>query len=195
MKNYYCVIMAGGIGSRLWPLSREECPKQFVDVLGIGKTFIQLAYERFADFIPKENFLVVTSSIYKHLVMAQLPIHSENQILTELCRRNTAPCIAYAMHRLRKVNPAAVAIVTPSDQYIGNTKEFVYTIQECVRFADVYDVLVTMGITPTYPATGYGYIQAQLMENERISKVVRFKEKPDIATATQYLSQGNYYWN
>lgn len=99
------------------------------------------------------------------------------------------------MHRLRKVNPAAVAIVTPSDQYIGNTKEFVYTIQECVRFADVYDVLVTMGITPTYPATGYGYIQAQLMENERISKVVRFKEKPDIATATQYLSQGNYYWN
>ena len=187
--------MAGGIGSRFWPLSRVEKPKQFVDALGIGKTFIQLTYERFAHFIPKENFLVMTGENYKALVLEQLPLLSPDQVLTEPCRRNTAPCIAYAMFKLRQRDPKAVAVVTPSDQYIGNEVAFSRVMHECLDFAANHPALLTVGISPTYPATGYGYIQTDPKSDELFTPVRRFKEKPDLATATTYLSEGNYYWN
>lgn len=194
-QNDYCVIMAGGIGSRFWPLSRVELPKQFVDALGIGKTFIQLTYERFARLIPKENFLVMTGEDYKALVLEQLPMLSPEQVLTEPCRRNTAPCIAYAMCKLYQRDPQAVAVVTPSDQYIGNDLAFEQIISESLVFARQHPALLTVGITPTYPATGYGYIQTQSEEGARFTPVRRFKEKPDLRTAISYLNDGNYYWN
>ncbi len=194
-SNYYCVIMAGGIGSRFWPLSRVECPKQFIDALGVGKTFIQLTYERFAQFIPKENFLVVTGDVYKSLVLEQLPMLLPSQILTEPCRRNTAPCIAYAMYKLYSVQPDATVIVTPSDQYIANEKEFISIMQKNLQYAALHTALLTIGITPSFPAVGYGYIQTELKDSCSITKVVHFKEKPDVATAMEYLASGNYYWN
>lgn len=187
--------MAGGIGSRFWPLSRVEKPKQFVDALGIGKTFIQLTYERFARFVPQENFLVMTGENYKDLVLEQLPMLSPEQVLTEPCRRNTAPCIAYAMYKLRALDPEAVAVVTPSDQYIGNEVAFERIMRDCLDFAATRSVLLTVGISPTYPATGYGYIQAHRESGQEFTPVVRFKEKPDSRTAMAYLSEGNYYWN
>lgn len=194
-SNFYCVIMAGGIGSRFWPLSRVEKPKQFVDALGIGKTFIQLTYERFARFIPKENFLVMTGENYKALVLEQLPMLTSDQVLTEPCRRNTAPCIAYAMFKLWQRDPKAVAVVTPSDQYIGNELAFSRIMRESLDFAANHPALLTVGISPTYPATGYGYIQTDPKSDELFTPVRRFKEKPDLATATTYLSEGNYHWN
>ena len=187
--------MAGGIGSRFWPLSRVEKPKQFVDALGIGKTFIQLTYERFAHFIPKENFLVMTGESYKELVLEQLPMLTPEQVLTEPCRRNTAPCIAYAMFKLRQRDPKALVVVTPSDQYIGNEAAFSRIMRESLNFAANHSALLTVGISPTYPATGYGYIQTDPKSDELLTPVRRFKEKPDLATATTYLSEGNYYWN
>lgn len=193
--NCYCIIMAGGIGSRFWPLSREEKPKQFVDALGIGRTFIQLTYDRFSGFIPSENFLVLTGEVYKDLVLEQLPQLSPQQILTEPCRRNTAPCIAYAMYKLRQINPEAVAVVTPSDHYISNTDRFAVVMQEELAFAASHPALLTVGITPTFPATGYGYIQTKQDPESAITPVLRFKEKPDLATASQYLAEGDYFWN
>ena len=187
--------MAGGIGSRLWPLSRKECPKQFVDILGVGKTFIQMTYERFARFIPVENFLVVTGEMYKELALEQLPMLSEKQILTEPCRRNTAPCVAYAMYKLRSMNPDAVAVITPSDQYIGNVDGFEDMMLKNLRFAAAGDALLTVGVTPSFPATGYGYIQTRENGGGGISNVMCFREKPDLMTATRYLSQGDFYWN
>lgn len=193
-RNHYCVIMAGGIGSRFWPLSREQKPKQFVDALGIGQTFIQMTYARFSSLVPKENFLVVTGSAYKELVLEQLPELNPAQILTEPCRRNTAPCIAYAMHKIRALNPHAMVVVTPSDQFIGNEESFVRVVAESLEFAKGNEVLMTVGIAPTYPATGYGYIQCE-MNPEGFSPVKRFKEKPDYQTAVRYLSSGEFYWN
>ena len=187
--------MAGGIGSRFWPLSRVEKPMQFVDALGIEKTFIQLTYERFARFMPRENFLVMTGEKYKALVLEQLPMLSSDQVLTEPCRRNTAPCIAYAMFKLWQRDPKAVAVVTPADQYIGNEVAFSRVIRESLNFAANHPALLTIGISPTYPATGYGYIQADSKSEELFLPVRRFKEKPDLATAATYLSEGNYYWN
>ena len=193
--HLYCVIMAGGIGSRFWPLSRVEKPKQFVDALGIGKTFIQMTYERFARFIPGTNFLVMTGEDYKELVLEQLPELHPDQVLTEPCRRSTAPCIAYAMFKLKQRDPNAVAIVTPSDQYIGNGAAFERIMRESLDYAGSHPCLLTVGISPTYPATGYGYIQTRPEAGEAFTPVCRFKEKPDLATATAYLSEGNYYWN
>ena len=194
-SKHYCIIMAGGIGSRFWPLSREEKPKQFVDALGIGKTFIQLTYERFARFIPNENFLVMTGLSYKDLVLEQLPMLKPEQVLTEPCRRNTAPCIAYAMFKLLSRDPEAVAVVTPSDQYIGHEASFQQVMQESLDFVSSNPVLMTVGIAPTYPATGYGYIQCDRERSERFTPVLNFKEKPDLPTAVRYLAEGNYYWN
>ena len=181
--------MAGGIGSRFWPLSREEKPKQFVDALGIGKTFIQLTYERFARFIPNENFLVMTGLSYKDLVLEQLPMLKPEQVLTEPCRRNTAPCIAYAMFKLLSRDPEAVAVVTPSDQYIGHEASFQQVMQESLDFVSSNPVLMTVGIAPTYPATGYGYIQCDRERSERFTPVLNFKEKPDLPTAVRYLAE------
>lgn len=191
----YCIIMAGGIGSRFWPLSREEKPKQFVDAMGVGRTFIQLTYDRFSEFIPKENFFVLTGEVYKSLVLEQLPDLTPEQVLTEPCRRNTAPCIAYAMYKLRQIDPDAVAIVTPSDHYISNTVRFAEIMKEGIDFAGKNHSLLTIGITPTFPATGYGYIQTSREFGGSITRVLRFKEKPNINVATQYLADGSYYWN
>ncbi len=194
-SNNYCIIMAGGIGSRFWPLSRDEKPKQFIDALGTGKTFIQLTYERFAPFIPDANFLVMTGEAYKNLVADQLPMLEPGQILTEPCRRNTAPCIAYATFKLLKENPEAVAVVTPSDHYIGNETVFRTVMEECLAYVAGNKVLMTVGISPTYPATGYGYIQCHREAGRKFAPVMHFKEKPDLETAARYLSEKNYYWN
>ena len=194
VSHYYCVIMAGGVGSRFWPLSRSAKPKQFIDALGIGKTFIQMTYERFARFIPSENFLVVTGETYKELVKEQLPMLADNQILTEPCRRNTAPCVAYASFRIAAQDPDAVMIVTPSDHYIHQETEFVEVMKKAVGYAEQHPELVTVGIKPTYPATGYGYIQKAKLRNE-IVPVQAFKEKPDLKTAVSFLNSGEYVWN
>ena len=194
MNKGYCVIMAGGIGSRFWPLSRSAKPKQFIDALGIGKTFIQMTYERFARFIPDENFLVVTGEAYKSLVLEQLPMLKEEQVLTEPCRRNTAPCIAYATFRIAKDDPEAVMIVTPSDHYIQQEDRFEEVMRHALAHARTHPDLVTVGIRPTYPATGYGYIQKE-DTGELISPVMAFKEKPDLKTAVGFLNAGSFVWN
>ena len=194
--NQYCIIMAGGIGSRFWPLSRTEKPKQFVDALGVGRTFIQLTYDRFARFIPRENFRVVTGEAYKALTLEQLPMLTPEQVLTEPARRNTAPCIAYATYKLYAQNPGATVAVTPADQFIGNEALFEKIITSNLAYAAAHEALVTVGITPSYPATGYGYIQFAAAATEApVTKVVAFKEKPDLSTATRFLASGDYVWN
>lgn len=194
MNKNYCVIMAGGVGSRFWPLSRSAKPKQFIDALGIGKTFIQMTYERFARFIPDENFLVVTGEAYKTLVLEQLPMLKEEQVLTEPCRRNTAPCIAYATYRIAKNDPDAVMIVTPSDHYIQKEEYFEEVMRYALDHAGNHPDLVTVGIRPTYPATGYGYIQKGETK-KNISSVLAFKEKPDLKTAVSFLNERCFVWN
>lgn len=186
--------MAGGIGSRFWPLSRIEKPKQFVDALGIGQTFIQMTYRRFSRFIPTENFLVVTGESYKELVLEQLPMLVAEQVLTEPVQRNTAPCIAYATYKLYKENPNATVVVTPSDQYVGNETVFEDVIQRNLVYAAMNDSLLTIGITPSFPATGYGYIQLT-DKNTPITKVLAFKEKPILEIAEKFVVSGNYVWN
>lgn len=193
-KNHYCVIMAGGIGSRFWPLSRTEKPKQFVDILGIGKTFIQMTFERFASFIPTENFVVVTGEIYKDLVLEQLPQLEEDQVLLEPMRRNTAPCLAYAAYKLKKQNPDAVMVVTPADHLIMDTKTFSDVMQKSLVHAEKHKHLLTIGITPSFPSTGYGYIEVEDTEVS-FSKVTSFKEKPDYDRAVEFIADGNYRWN
>ncbi len=193
-KNNYCIIMAGGIGSRFWPLSRVNKPKQFVDILGIGKTFIQMTYERFSSFIPKENFIVVTGKIYKDLVLEQLPQITEQQVLLEPARRNTAPCLAYAAYKIKSQNPEAVMVVTPADHLVIDTLEFARVIENNLQYAANHPNLLTIGIQPTFPSTGYGYIE---MDNaaEDFGKVKSFKEKPDFETATQFIQKGRFLWN
>ncbi len=192
--NRYCIIMAGGVGSRFWPLSRNSKPKQFVDALGVGKTFIQMTYNRFARFIPKENFLVVTGANYKDLVLEQLPMLKPEQVLVEPVRRNTAPCIAYATYKLYKQNPNAVVVVTPSDQLILDECTFEEVVCKDLDFATQNDALVTIGITPSFAATGYGYIQVE-DKDKSISPVVAFCEKPNLETAKLFIEKGNYCWN
>ncbi len=193
-NNHYCIIMAGGIGSRFWPLSRTEKPKQFVDILGVGRTFIQMTFDRFAPFIPKENFMVVTGEVYKELVLEQLPELTEQQVLLEPARRNTAPCLAYAAYKLKKQNPDAVMVVTPADHLILDTVTFADVMQQSLRHAEDHSHLLTIGITPSFPSTGYGYIEVE-DTTQSFSKVTSFKEKPDYDTAVQFIEDGNYRWN
>ena len=193
-KNHYCIIMAGGIGSRFWPLSRTEKPKQFVDILGMGKTFMQMTFERFAPFIPTENFIVVTGKVYKDLVMEQLPQLTEDQILLEPARRNTAPALAYATYKLKKKNPDAVMVMTPADHFILDSKTFADVMQQSLNHAQEHNHLLTIGITPSFPSTGYGYIEVE-DTSVSFSKVTSFKEKPDYDTAVQFIEDGNYRWN
>ncbi len=192
-NNKYCVIMAGGIGTRFWPMSRHSRPKQFLDILGTGKSFIRHTYERFAKIVPAENFLVVTNDKYKDQVLEHLPELSEAQILCEPVGRNTAPCIAYAAYTLMKHNPDAEMIVTPSDHLILNEEDFRAIIAECVEFAARHDALMTVGIKPTRPDTGYGYIQVS--NNDPISKVKCFTEKPNLELAEVFLQSGEFFWN
>jgi len=196
-SHTYCVIMAGGIGTRFWPLSRHSRPKQFLDILGTGKSFIRHTYERFARIVPPENFLVVTNRIYVPLVLEQLPELSEDQVLGEPMGRNTAPCIAYAAYRLRAKDPEAMMIVTPSDHLILNEEEFVHAIGESVEYAESRPVLTTIGIRPSRPDTGYGYIQVSEHREESctIMQVKTFTEKPSLDMAKVFLESGDFYWN
>ena len=197
--NNHLVIMAGGVGSRFWPMSTDECPKQFIDVLGCGKTLLQLTVERFGDLIKPENVWVVTNARYADTVAEQLPDMPRANILCEPCRRNTAPCIAYVSWRIKAADPKANIVVTPSDHIVMNVQEFQRVITETMKFTSDTDAIVTLGMKPTRPETGYGYIQANLssksLRNKEIFRVDSFREKPDLETAKEYISHNNYFWN
>lgn len=193
-ENRYCVIMAGGIGSRFWPASRRQLPKQFIDIMGTGKTFIRHTFERFEPIIPAENFLVVTNAAYKQLVLDNIPELKPEQVLCEPIGRNTAPCIAYAAFRLKAQNPDAVMVVAPSDHFIFDEATFRANIEECMEYTHDKDSLMTIGICPSRPDTGYGYIQTPA-DKDSTSKVMSFREKPDLETAMTYLASGDYFWN
>ena len=195
MQNHI-VIMAGGIGSRFWPMSTSEYPKQFIDVMGVGKSLIQLTVERFKDICPKENFWVVTSEKYVDIVKEQLPQIPAQHILAEPEARNTAPCIAYACWKIRKEFPQANIVVTPSDALVIDTAEFARCIAVALEKTADSQAIVTLGMMPTRPETGYGYIAALGEADAKgICKVEAFKEKPDAETAKGYLAAGNYFWN
>lgn len=197
-KNQYCIIMAGGVGSRFWPMSRQSMPKQFLDILGTGKSFIRHTYERFAKIIPDENFLVVTNIKYKKLVLEHIPEIKPEQVLAEPVGRNTAPCIAYAAWKLKKTNPNASMVVTPADHLILNEDEFRNVIKECIEFAGKEDIMMTIGIKPNRPDTGYGYIQIDNktpQPNEHIYKVKTFTEKPNSEMAQIFVDSGEFFWN
>ncbi len=199
MNSNFCIIMAGGIGSRFWPLSRAAKPKQFLDILGTGRTFIQQTYDRFAKIIPKENFIVVTNSKYKDLVNEQLPELKEEQILLEPIRRNTAPCVAYAINKIKLKNRDANCIVAPSDHLILDEKEFIRQIKTGLEFAKANDALLTYGIKPNRPETAYGYIQVKrkvdFQKLDNLYKVKTFTEKPDVEMANIFIESGEFFWN
>lgn len=192
-NNRYCVIMAGGMGKRFWPMSRQNHPKQFLDILGTGRSFIRHTFERFANIVPIENFIVVTNRRYKELVMEHLPEINEEQILCEPIGRNTAPCIAYASYMLRRKNPDAEMIVTPADHLILNEVEFTRVVESSLEFIEYRNALMTIGIEPTRPETGYGYIQRS--DSEDICKVKCFTEKPIRELAETFLECGEFLWN
>jgi mannose-1-phosphate guanylyltransferase len=198
-QNNHLVIMAGGIGSRFWPMSTEERPKQFIDVLGVGRTLIQMTLDRFRGVCPIENVWIVTNERYADLVHEQLPDVPVDHILQEPCRRNTAPCIAYVSWRIKITDPKANVVVSPSDHIVTNVDEFRRVITSCLKFAGETDAVVTLGMKPTRPETGYGYIQADLTSNSprnrEIYRVDQFKEKPDLETAKHYISEHNFFWN
>ena len=197
MENNYVVIMAGGIGSRFWPMSKSSFPKQFHDVLGIGKSLLQLTTERFQKICPKQNIYIVTNSSYKELVKKQLPFLSSSQILLEPFRKNTAPCIAYAAYKIHAINNNAKLVIVPSDHIILDQIAFEKTIQIALTKSD-QDQLITLGIQPSRPDTGYGYIQFKDIKNEsnsRIKKVKTFTEKPPKDLAIKFLESGEFLWN
>jgi mannose-1-phosphate guanylyltransferase len=198
MNNRYVVIMAGGVGSRFWPLSRRERPKQFLDILGTGETLIQQTFRRFKNVCPEKNIFVVTSAEHKNLVVEQLGI-DPSRVLGEPFRRNTAPCIAYGTFRILKENPKAVIAVTPADHLIVKENKFCDTIKKCFDFAAKNDALVTIGIKPDRPETGYGYIQADkkkpVKEYDNLQKVKTFTEKPNLELAKVFLESGDFFWN
>lgn len=198
-NNNHLVIMAGGVGSRFWPMSSEEKPKQFLDVLGTGRSLIQMTYDRFDGICPKENTWVVTSVEYFGQVHEQLPEIPTENILLEPCRRNTAPCIAYVSWKIKKTNPRANIVITPSDHVVKDTKSFAQTVRDCMDFTAETDSIVTLGIRPTAPETGYGYIEADLSYSssraKNIFRVDSFKEKPSLELAEQYIAKNNYFWN
>lgn len=195
-KNTYGVIMAGGIGSRFWPMSKTSNPKQFLDILGTGETLIQMTYERFLKTCPRENIFVVTNTQYKDLVLGQLHGLSEDQVLCEPSRRNTAPCVAYAAYKIHALNPDANIIVAPSDHLILKTEEYVQILRLALNKAESGNFLLTLGIKPSRPDTGYGYIQFMDAEDSAmVRKVKTFTEKPDHELAQTFLDSGDFFWN
>ena len=195
-KHNYVAIMAGGIGSRFWPMSRTEMPKQFLDILNIGKTLIRSTYDRFAKFIPAENIYVVTSTQYKEIVKAQLPELKEENILCEPSRKNTAPCIAYISYKLYQKDANANLVCAPADHLITETQSFIDICNHALHFTSHIKALVTLGIKPTHPNTGYGYIQYEsLAAGENIYKVKLFTEKPDLELAKTFIASGDFLWN
>jgi mannose-1-phosphate guanylyltransferase len=199
MNDTYCVIMAGGIGSRFWPLSKSSMPKQFIDILGNGRTLIQHTFERFKKVCPIDNIFVVTSMDYKELVVNQLPELGESRILLEPLRRNTAPCIAYACYKINKIDPEAKIIVAPSDHQILNEDAFLGEIRKGLDFVSNNDALLTLGISPDRPETGYGYIQVDrphfTASANNLYKVKTFTEKPGLDLAKIFVESGEFFWN
>lgn len=193
-SNTYVAIMAGGIGSRFWPASRTGRPKQFLDILGVGKSLIRLTFERFLNLCPAENIFIVTNGMYKDLVKEHLPELTDNQILCEPSRNNTGPCVAYTSFKLFDLDPSANFIVAPSDHIILKETAFIENIKTALEFTKNNDALVTLGITPTRPDTGYGYIHFE-KSSSPINKVIQFKEKPDLKTAESFIESGDYLWN
>ncbi|MTI29886.1 mannose-1-phosphate guanylyltransferase [Xanthovirga aplysinae] len=194
-SNTYVIIMAGGIGSRFWPYSRNHRPKQFLDVLGAGMSLLQMTYERFLMICPPENIFVVTNEHYSELVKEQLPGLKEEQILQEPERRNTAPCIAYASYKIQEKDPDANIIVAPSDHAVFKEASFVTSIKQALATANKGENLVTIGIKPNRPETGYGYIQYEKGVPGEVVKVKSFTEKPNEEKAKEFIKSGNYFWN
>jgi len=198
-EHNHLVIMAGGVGSRFWPMSTAERPKQFIDVLGTGRSLMQMTFDRFRGICPPENVWVVTNRSYRDIVGEQLPDLPAGNILLEPCRRNTAPCIAYVSWRIKARDPKANIVVSPSDHLVTDVAEFRRVVGECLQFTSETDAIVTLGMKPNRPETGYGYIQADLkassLRNKEIFRVDSFREKPDLETAKKYIQENNYFWN
>lgn len=193
-ENYYAVIMAGGVGSRFWPMSTQENPKQFHDMLGTGDSLIQKTFSRLEKLIPSENILISTNKRYKDLVLDQLDNTTKKQLLLEPCMRNTSPCILYAALKIHAINPNGVMIIAPSDHWIENEPQFIDNIETAFDFCQQNDVLMTLGIQPSSPNTGYGYIQYENNETE-IKRVKQFTEKPNLENAEKFIESGDYLWN
>mgnify|MGYP000541434520 CR=1 FL=1 len=195
MKDNYCVIMGGGIGSRFWPFSRESYPKQFLDFFGTGRSLLQMTFDRFSKIIPIENIYIVTNEQYASLVKEQLPELGKSQILLEPARRNTAPCIAYAAYHIKACNPNANIVVAPSDHLILKEDIFLKDVQKSLDFVKDNNALVTLGIKPSRPETGYGYIQSSDIMLGEFTKVKTFTEKPDLELAKVFMESGEFFWN
>jgi mannose-1-phosphate guanylyltransferase len=193
-KNYYAILMAGGVGSRFWPVSTASFPKQFHDMLGTGETLIQKTFHRLSKLIPTENIYILTNEKYNDLVLEQLPNVTQKQVVLEPAMRNTAPCILYASLKIQKENPNAVMVVAPSDHWIEDEAAFIENLQTSFSKCEKENVLMTLGIQPTFANTGYGYINFEKSESA-IKKVHQFTEKPDYETAKKFLESGNYLWN
>ncbi|MCC6283362.1 MAG: mannose-1-phosphate guanylyltransferase [Saprospiraceae bacterium] len=191
----YVAIMAGGVGSRFWPGSREARPKQFLDMLGTGKSLLRLTFERFLPICPAEHIFVVTNAAYKDLVQEQIPELSDNQVICEPSRNNTAPCVAYTAFKLAALDPDAQIVITPADHIVLKEQVFLEKIQQALDFATMGDHLVTLGVEPSRPDTGYGYIQFGEEAGPNVRKVLRFTEKPSLEIARQFLDSGEYLWN
>ncbi len=198
-NNNHVVIMAGGIGSRFWPMSNKRKPKQFLDILGSGRTLIQMTVDRFLDICGVDNIWIVTSADFLDITQEQLPEIPRSNILLEPCRKNTAPCIAYVSWVIKSLNPNANIVISPSDHIITNVPEFQRAIRECLQFTSSSDTIVTLGMKPDRPETGYGYIEADLscstVINKNVFRVDSFKEKPSLEIAREYITQPNYFWN
>lgn len=194
-RDKYCVIMGGGIGSRFWPFSRRTLPKQFLDFFGTGRSLLQQTFDRFNKIVPTENIFVVTNEMYAELAQKQLPELQPEQILLEPARRNTAPCIAWASYHIRALNPNANIVVAPSDHLILKENEFLEAIEKGLEFVADSDRLLTLGIKPNRPETGYGYIQIAEQEKETFYKVKTFTEKPELDLAKVFVESGEFYWN
>ncbi|MDR0769146.1 MAG: mannose-1-phosphate guanylyltransferase [Dysgonamonadaceae bacterium] len=195
MNNNYCMIMSGGVGSRFWPFSRENRPKQFLDFFGTGRSLLQQTFDRFAQIIPVENIYIATNRKYADLVKQQLPEISDSQMLLEPTRRNTAPSIAYAAYRIRSINPDAGIVVTPADHLILQEQNFLKNIQKGLNFVSKFPALLTLGVKPNRPETGYGYIQTEEGGNDNIQKVKAFTEKPNSELAKVFYESGEFFWN
>ncbi|MEA1785935.1 mannose-1-phosphate guanylyltransferase [Arenibacter sp. GZD96] len=194
-KNYYAVIMAGGVGSRFWPISTAAHPKQFHDMLGTGDTLIQKTFKRLNTFVPTSNIFILTNERYNDIVLEQLPMVQPQQVVLEPAMRNTAPCILYAALKIQKINPNAVMVVAPSDHWIEDETAFATDVEQCFEFCTSENVLCTLGITPTFPNTGYGYIEYEQGKPNGLRKVHQFREKPDYENAKAFIAQGNFLWN
>lgn len=195
MQDNFCIIMGGGIGSRFWPFSRENKPKQFLDFFGTGRSLLQQTFDRFSQIIPVENIFIATNETYAGLVKEQLPEITDKQILKEPTRRNTAPCIAYASYHIQAINPNANIVVTPADHLIIQEQHFLRNIQTGLNFVRKFPSLLTLGVKPSRPETGYGYIQTEEGGEDNIQKVKAFTEKPNSELAQIFFESGDFFWN